>query len=287
MKKWNLVIDVAKCFGCNACAVACHDEYHGNEFPGYAAEMPKHGQRWIDIIQREKGGFPMVEVAYLPVTCNHCDDAPCIKAAKDGAITKRADGIVIIDPVKAKGQRQLVDACPYGAIHWNEEKQLPQAWPFDAHLLDQGWVRTRGSQVCPTQAMRTVLADDDEMRNIVQREKLEVLHPEYETRPRVYYKNLDRFLKAFVAGSLAGEVGGVTECIEGARVSLQREGRKIAETRSDPYGDFKFRGLEENSGAYRIEIAEERFAAKSVEFDLKESAYLGTISLITRLSAPA
>ena len=287
MKKWNLVIDVAKCFGCNACAVACHDEYHGNEFPGYAAEMPKHGQRWIDIIQREKGGFPMVEVAYLPVTCNHCDDAPCIKAAKDGAITKRADGIVIIDPVKAKGQRQLVDACPYGAIHWNEEKQLPQAWPFDAHLLDQGWVRTRGSQVCPTQAMRTVLADDDEMRNIVQREKLEVLHPEYETRPRVYYKNLDRFLKAFVAGSLAGEVGGVTECIEGARVTLQREGRKIAETRSDAYGDFKFRGLEENSGAYRIEIAEERFAAKSVEFDLRESAYLGTISLITRLSAPA
>ena len=287
MKKWNLVIDVAKCFGCNACAVACHDEYHGNEFPGYAAEMPKHGQRWIDIIQREKGGFPMVEVAYLPVTCNHCDDAPCIKAARDGAIAKRADGIVIIDPVKAKGQRQLVDACPYGAIHWNEEKQLPQAWPFDAHLLDQGWVRTRGSQVCPTQAMRTVLADDDEMRDIVQREKLEVLHPEYETRPRVYYKNLDRFLKAFVGGSLAGEVGGVTECIEGARVTLQREGRKIAETRSDAYGDFKFRGLEENSGAYRIEIAEERFAAKSVEFDLRESAYLGTISLITRLSAPA
>jgi len=287
MKRWNLVIDVAKCFGCNACAVACHDEYHGNEFPGYAAEMPKHGQRWIDIIQREKGQVPMVEVAYLPVTCNHCDDAPCIKAARDGAIAKRADGIVIIDPVKAKGQRQLVDACPYGAIHWNEEKQLPQAWPFDAHLLDQGWVRTRGSQVCPTQAMRTVLADDDEMRDIVQREKLEVLHPEYETRPRVYYKNLDRFLKAFVGGSLAGEVGGVTECIEGAAVTLQREGRKIAETRSDPYGDFKFRGLEENSGAYRIEIAEERFATKSVEFDLRESACLGTISLIRRPSGPA
>ena len=97
MKKWNLVIDVATCFSCNACAVACHDEYHGNSFPGYAAEMPKHGQRWIDIRQREKGKFPMVEVAYLPVTCNHCDDAPCMKAAKDGAITKRPDGIVIID----------------------------------------------------------------------------------------------------------------------------------------------------------------------------------------------
>ena len=40
MKKWNLIIDVAKCFGCQACAIACHDEYNGNEFPGYAAEMP-------------------------------------------------------------------------------------------------------------------------------------------------------------------------------------------------------------------------------------------------------
>ncbi|MGB7542166.1 MAG: 4Fe-4S dicluster domain-containing protein [Burkholderiales bacterium] len=279
MKKWNLVIDVAKCFGCNACTVACHDEYHGNEFPGYSAEMPKHGHRWIDIIQREKGRFPMVEVAYLPVTCNHCDDAPCIKAAKNGAITKRKDGIVLIDPEKARGQRHLVDACPYGAIWWNEEKQLPQAWLFDAHLLDQGWTRTRGSQVCPTQAMRTVLADDAEMQTMAEEEGLEVLHPEYKTRPRVYYKNLDRFFKAFVGGTLAGDIGGVTECIAGARVILQHGGRTLAETRSDAYGDFKFQGLEENSGAYRVEVADERFDAKRVEFNLEESAYLGTISM--------
>jgi Fe-S-cluster-containing dehydrogenase component len=127
MKKWNLVIDVAKCFNCQACALTCHDEYHGNEFPGYAAEMPNRGHRWIDIRSREKGQCPMVEVVYLPVTCNHCDDAPCIRAARDGAVKKRPDGIVIIDPVKAKGQRQIVDACPDGAVWWNEEKDLPQA----------------------------------------------------------------------------------------------------------------------------------------------------------------
>jgi len=287
MKKWNLVIDVAKCFGCQACAVACHDEYHGNEFPGYAAEMPKHGSRWIDIRQREMGAFPMVEVAYLPVTCNHCDDAPCIKAAKNGAITKRPDGVVIIDPVKAQGQRHLVGACPYGAIYWNAEKQLPQAWPFDAHLLDQGWTRTRGSQVCPTQAMRTVNVEDDEMKKVVEEEGLEVLHPEYRTRPRVYYKNLDRYLKAFVGGSLAGAIDGVTECVEGARVSLHRGGEKIAESRSDPYGDFRFRGLAEGSGAYRIEIAHERFAPKALEFNLGESTYLGTIALTARAAARA
>lgn len=279
MKKWNLVIDVAKCFGCNACAVACHDEYYDNDFPGYSASMAKHGQRWIDILQREKGQVPMVEVAYLPVTCNHCDDAPCVKAARDGAITKRSDGIVIIDPVKAKGQRQLVGACPYGAIYWNEEQQLPQAWPFDAHLLDQGWTRTRASQVCPTQAIRTVHAEDEDMRKMVEEEKLEVLHPEYKTRPRVYYKNLDRYLKAFVGGSVAGVIDGVTECVEGARVRLHRGERVIGETRSDAYGDFKFQGLEENSGAYRVEIADPRFATKAVEVKLGQSTYLGTISV--------
>jgi Fe-S-cluster-containing hydrogenase component 2 len=224
----------------------------------------------------------MVEVVYLPVTCNHCDDAPCIKAAKDGAITKRQDGIVLIDPVKAKGQRQLVDACPYGAIHWNEELELPQAWPFDAHLLDRGWTRTKASQVCPTQAIRTVQADDEEMRRVVDEERLEVLHPEYKTRPRVYYKNLDHYRKAFVGGSLAGEAAGVAECIEGARVVLKKNGSEIATTRSDPYGDFKFQGLDEGSGAYRVEISAERYAGKAIEFEVEESVYLGTISLEAR-----
>jgi Fe-S-cluster-containing dehydrogenase component len=273
------VIDVAKCFGCNACAVACHDEYYDNDFPGYAASMAKHGQRWIDILQREKGQAPMVEVVYLPVTCNHCDEAPCVKAAKDGAIRKRDDGIVIIDPIKAKGQRQLVDSCPYGAIFWNDALQLPQAWPFDAHLLDHGWTGTRASKVCPTEAIRTVHADDAEMHRLVEDEGLEVLHPEYRTRPRVYYKNLDRFVKAFVGGSLEGEIDGATECVEGARVVLIRDGEQIAATRSDPYGDFKFQGLEEDSGSYEISIADARFAGKTLRFELGKSTYLGTISL--------
>ena len=281
MKKWNLVIDVKKCFGCQSCAVACHDEYHGNAFAGVSASMANHGQRWIDIKQREKGRYPMVEVVYLPVTCNHCDDAPCIKAA-DGAISKREDGIVLIDPVKAKGHRKLVGACPYGAIHWNEELQLPQAWPFDAHLLDQGWTRTRASQVCPTQAIRTMRAGDAEMEAMVKEEGLQVLRPELGTRPRVFYKNLDLWSKVFVGGSLEGSAGGVSTCIEGAKVMLKQGGRTIGETRSDPYGDFKFQGLEPASGRYRIEISAERYRNRDLDLDLKSSTYLGTIALEAR-----
>src|SRR4051812_31102292 len=116
MSKWNLIVDVAACTNCNACVLACQDEYVGNSFPGYAEEMPKHGHRWIDIKRQERGRHPMVDIAYLPVMCQHCEDAPCAKAATGGAVKKRADGIVIIDPEKAKGQKQIVEACPFGAV---------------------------------------------------------------------------------------------------------------------------------------------------------------------------
>jgi len=68
----------------------------------------------------------------------HCDDASCIKAATGGRRYKRADGIVVIDPKKSKGQKAVVSACPYRVIFWNEEKQIPQKCTFCAHLLDQG-----------------------------------------------------------------------------------------------------------------------------------------------------
>src|SRR5262245_61028230 len=113
MKKWNLVIDVAECTNCNNCTLATMDEYVANEWPGVSAPMPRLGHRWIDIKQKERGQAPMVDIAYVPTTCNHCDNAPCLKAGgADGAVRKRADGIVIIDPVKAKGRKDLVESCP-------------------------------------------------------------------------------------------------------------------------------------------------------------------------------
>src|ERR1700686_4828356 len=137
MKKWNMVIDVAECTNCNLCTLATMDEYVGNEWPGYTKPMPRHGHKWINILQKERGQMPMIDIAYVPTMCNHCDDAPCIAKAPD-AIKKRPDGIVLIDPEKAKGRKDLVDACPYGHIWWNEELEVAQAWPFDAHLIDDG-----------------------------------------------------------------------------------------------------------------------------------------------------
>ena len=174
MNKWNMIIDVAECTNCNLCTLAAMDEYIGNEFPGYSAPMPKHGHKWINILQKERGQLPAIDIAYVPTMCNHCDNAPCV-AKGGGAVKKRDDGIVLIDPVKAKGRKDLVDACPYGHIWWNEELQLPQAWTFDAHLIDQGWKQTRGQQSCPTGAMRAICVDDDEMARIAREQGLEVM----------------------------------------------------------------------------------------------------------------
>ena len=278
MQKWNLIIDVAECTNCNLCTLATMDEYVGNDWPGYAAAMPRHGHRWINILQNERGQAPMIDIAYVPTLCNHCDDAPCIKAAKDGAIAKRDDGIVLIDPVKAKGQRQLVDACPYGHIWWNEELNLPQAWPFDAHLIDQGWQQTRGAQACPTGAMKAIKADDAEMARMAREQGLETMRPELGTRPRVYYRNLWRYSTCFIGGSVSAEQGGVVDCIEGAKVRLVKDGRAVAETTSDNYGDFKFDRLDGNSGAYTVEV--EAGGRKTiVETKLGASVNLGEIRL--------
>ncbi len=222
--------------------------------------------------------MPMIDIAYVPTMCNHCDDAPCIKAAPKGAIKKRRDGIVLIHPVKAKGQKQLVDACPYGHIWWNEELQLPQAWTFDAHLLDQGWQQTRGQQSCPTGAMRAIKLEDDEMARIANEQQLEVLKPELGTRPRVYYRNLWRYSKCFIGGSVAEEKDGVVDCVEGASVQLVKDGASIAVTTTDNYGDFKFDKLDEDSGAYTVQIyAGGR--SKMVEAHLGVSINLGEIRI--------
>lgn len=280
MKKWNLVIDIEKCFNCNNCTLACHDEYHDNEFPGIAHGMPRHGHNWFRIEQRETGVVPMVEVSYLPTTCNHCDRPRCMEVARDGAVVKRADGIVIIVPEKARGQKQIVDACPYGAVHWNEERQLPQAWPFDAHLLDAGWQRTRGAQACPTRAMQALHVEDEEMRRIVEEQGLEVLHPEYGTVPRVYYRNLARWRGVFIGGTVAVTRNGVTDCVEGARVSLQQEGTTLASLASDGYGDFRFSRLAPRSGAYTVVVSADGCEPETRHVELQDdSIVLETIEL--------
>lgn len=279
MDKWNLIIDVENCTNCNMCVLACQDEHVDNDFPNYAAPMPKHGARWIEIMRKERGQAPMIDVAYMPVMCNHCDNAPCIEAAEDGAITKREDGIVIIDPIKSKGQKHLVDSCPYDRIWWNEELEIPQTWIFDAHLLDEGWKQPRASTVCATGSIIAKKISDEEMAKLARDENLEVLEPEKGTKPRVYYKNLYRYDSCFIGGSIYAKKNTIIDCIQDAVVKLKQNTAVIAEIKTDIFGDFKFDKLPEGSGDYQIEITADGFNKKSIDVVLNESVTLKDIQL--------
>jgi Fe-S-cluster-containing dehydrogenase component len=278
MNKWNLIIDIGKCHDCNNCFLACKDEHCENDFLPYSAAQPRHGHRWMDIFRKERGQYPIVDVSYLPLPCMQCQDADCIKAATGDAITQREDGIVIIDPVKAKGQRGIVDSCPYGVIWWNEELDLPQKCTFCVHLLDEGWEKPRCVQACPTGAMRFLSAEDSEMENLVETENLEVWHPEYGLAPRVYYKNLHKYNKCFIAGNIV--LKDVDECAEGAKVTLKNGTEKIIENVvTNNYGDFMIDGLEERSGQYRLEVEYPGYPSQELQVELELSINLGIIFL--------
>lgn len=246
MEKWNLVIDIAACTNCNNCAVATQDEYAGNSFPGYSAPGAAD-VRPLEITRHVRGEGAMVDVHYVPRMCNHCDNAPCIEAAGE-VIVKRPDGIVIIDPDKAKGRQDLVDACPYGAIKWNEAEQVPQNWIFDAHLLDQGWREPRAAHVCPTRAITTLQVTDEKMARIVKDEGLQVLEPGLGTHPRIYYRNIEAVLAHFIGGNVTQ--GGFNA--EGIKIKLMHDGECVGSTTTDAFGDFLFDGLASGNSGYEI-----------------------------------
>jgi len=107
------LIDLARCCGCYNCQIACKDEHCGNDWSPYAKPQPDTGQFWLKVTEEEKGTVPKVRVVYQPRMCMHCDAAPCIASCPvEGAIYKRDDGLVIIDPLKCTGCMSCIHACP-------------------------------------------------------------------------------------------------------------------------------------------------------------------------------
>ncbi len=275
MKQWYMVIDVATCQDCNGCLMACKDEHVDNVWPGYTDPQPRRGHYWIDIARHERGQYPRVDISFRPTPCQHCENGPCIEAG-NGAVSRREDGIVMIDVEKARGNKDLVASCPYGAIFWNEEENIGQKCTMCAHLLDNdNWLPgvPRCVHNCPTGSLKAFNVERDEMDEMVEAERLSVLKPELSTQPHVFYKDLHLVEKHFIsAGVLVDQ-----DCFEGAIVVLKSDGAVRAKQATNCFGDFKFDGLDD--GEYLIEIdAGGRTASETVQIDNK-SLNLGFIEL--------
>jgi hypothetical protein len=100
----------------------------------------------------------------------------------------------------------------------------------------------------------------------------------------VWYSALERWELCFIGGSVSASVGGVTECVADAVVSLYVGKEKMSETISDAFGDFRFDGLGKRSGEYRVEICH-AFGNAWRECELGDSVYLGEISLAESVNA--
>ena len=274
MARYGMVIDVTKCNGCYNCFLACRDEYCGNDYPGYSEAQPMTGHFWMRLVEKERGKYPKVKLAYVAVPCMHCEDAPCIRAAQNGAVYRRPDGIVIIDPEKAKGQKQLVSSCPYRVIYWNEEKNLPQKCTLCAHLLDQGWKEPRCVELCPTGALVFGDLDDpkSEVAKLIASGTTESLHPEYALKEKVVYIGIP---KKFIAGTIV--YGDTDECAEGVTVTLSGNGGD-KKTKTNFFGDFEFDGLPDDVD-YTLKIEARGYKPQKLQAKTKIDVHVGEVVL--------
>ena len=275
MKRYGMMIDIRKCNGCYNCYLACRDEYAGNDYPPYSIAQPSAGQYWMNLSEKERGSFPKLKVDYIPLPCQHCREASCVSGAPQGAVYRRADGIVLIDPVRSAGHQEIVSLCPYRVIYWNPEKEIPQKCTFCAHLLDQGWKSPRCVEACPTGALLFGDLDDpgSEISRAVKSAATEELHPEYGLKPNVVYVGLP---KPFVAGEVV-LADHREECAEGVKVTLVDGGKRVTQE-TDNYGDFEFKGLLPHH-PYTLKIAHPGYRTKEITINTRLDMNVGEITL--------
>lgn len=253
-KKYGIVIDVYKCTGCYACFLACKDENCGEAHPGYTAAQPMTGQFWMNISAIERGTFPKVKLSHVPKMCGHCDSPSCTMQAENGAVYKRDDGIVIIDPEKAVGQKQIVNTCPHRVIYWNEELQLPQKCDMCAHFLDQGYTQPRCVELCPTGALLFGDLNDpeSEISKVVAEQKPYSSRPEFGLHENVRYLNIP---KTFITGTLVYK--DTDQCAKDVTVTLKGDGVERTDV-TNPFGDFWFDDLDSKKD-FTVEIKAEGY----------------------------
>ncbi len=121
------IFDVGRCFGCNGCVAACANVNH-----------TPAGLLWRTLhkLPPHDGDHRTI---YLSVSCNHCENPPCVKGCPANALEKRSsDGVVIHNPDKCLGCGYCRMTCPYDAIKWDEASGLVSKCHFCHERLAEG-----------------------------------------------------------------------------------------------------------------------------------------------------
>ena len=195
MARYGMIVDLNICTGCMTCVIACKQE-----------NLTRPGIQWNKVLELENATFD--HITYFRHACMHCDDPPCVDDCEAEAISKRADGIVLIDQKKCVGSGNCLDACPYGVPQLNPDKTYfpGKTLPFEknaapyrmqisgkaskcsfcAHRIDQG-KEPACAEACPAKAL--IFGDLDDPKSAI-RKKLwqsSQLLAEEGTHPKVSY----------------------------------------------------------------------------------------------------
>lgn len=214
MTRWGMVIDLHRCIGCYSCMLACRQEHF----------VPR-GIYFNRVLISEKGTFPTIQKLLLPVLCNQCKEAACVKVCPTGASSRREDGIVLIDKDKCVGCGYCIVACPYQQRTRFEDPKLeyfpgqgftpyeelgkklfpyqpgtPLKCTFCVERVDEGIKNGLKPGVdreatpacvitCPANARTFGDLEDphSEVSELIAKKKALPLHPEFDTEPSVYY----------------------------------------------------------------------------------------------------
>ena len=121
--KWGMVVDLDKCTGCQGCVVACQSE---NNIP--LNEKSDYDEnrviQWIRVERYWEGTFPDVKARFIPIMCQHCDEAPCEPVCPVYATYHNSEGLNVQVYNRCIGTRFCANNCPYQVRFFNASASL-------------------------------------------------------------------------------------------------------------------------------------------------------------------
>ena len=140
--KWGMVVDVDRCIGCQACVVACQSE---NNIPLNTEDRfnERRAIEWIRIERYWEGEYPNVKARFIPIMCQHCENAPCEPVCPVFATYHNNEGLNVQVYNRCIGTRYCANNCPYQVRFFNFWEPV---WPetLRNQLNPDVTVRSRG-----------------------------------------------------------------------------------------------------------------------------------------------